>query len=584
MDRIVVRARMRRERRRPSPRSWATAAVAVLTMVLLLGTALPASSLPSVTDSPHPEPSAAQSTAQQTTDEAPSPAQTSALEETPEPSGTPEGTSEAPVAPSTTEGAVETPGSTTPDAGSSLEASAADDTESQDATAAEEDGISILALGPDGAQPPYVYWTATAAGALIGGATFRIQGPRSDQGQADDDSGWRWNANEAVVTDCVAAPCVGPDLDPDLGEFLVKSFDGHDVRGDRRYRVRQETAPAGYQMRNENNEYRKIAGVGQTPSQGAWQNRTYGFGAFVHNKLDGKPLSCAAGTFYSIQDNGTVRGVVNGVVSDFGSFGRGLSSMNGLAIGENGSVMYAMRRAANASNVAGIYRYTAATGVWEALLNTGYQTGNSQNLVAGAVDLSNGNYLFGGFHNPASGNLQFRLHEFDPGTNEFRFVGYVDAGVPASSTSNGDMAFDSQGTLYIVRSGSTTNIISVDAEGLASANGGLIPASATSSKSLGTNFSSVNGIAFHEDGTVYLGNATTVYRYNATLTQAGGRVTDGLGDSSDLASCSSPASLTVQKNMVGRLAPADQFTLTLRQGTTQQGSLISTSLSRCLCN
>ena len=116
-----MRARAHLEQPRPTLKRRRMSVVAIVTSasVLMLGTALPASGRPSVTDSPHPGPSAAQSTAQQTADEAPSPAQTSALDEIPEPSesaeGTPDASTPSSEAPATSADAGEDLGAT-PDA------------------------------------------------------------------------------------------------------------------------------------------------------------------------------------------------------------------------------------------------------------------------------------------------------------------------------------------------------------------------------------------------------------------------------------------------------------------------------------
>ncbi len=302
---------------------------------------------------------------------------------------------------------------------------------------------------------------------------------------------------------------------------------------------------------------------------------------------------CQAGYVYSVSGTGVVR-QVNATTSptsvtqfDGNAWDAvsASSSINGMAISANGAYMYAYERSGNgAVDAARILRYTAATGVWEQLpTSTGIETGNNNSLVTGAVNLSNGRYLFGGFHAQERGNgheYQFRIYEFDPATNLSTYKGYIWTGQAATyervnnqwgwqPAANGDMAFDAAGNLYIVRSGTTTRIYSVTAANLAAASGGsLIPANPGVEVTSGI-LSNVNGIAFDATGYVYLGNGTTVRKYDPTTwQQVGGDVTTGLSSSTDLASCNSPASLVVKKNVVGRVADSDQFTLAVRSGAT----------------
>ncbi|MFB8387749.1 LPXTG cell wall anchor domain-containing protein [Microbacterium sp. NPDC055910] len=297
---------------------------------------------------------------------------------------------------------------------------------------------------------------------------------------------------------------------------------------------------------------------------------------------------CQSNYVYSVSSSGTVRQIVNGsgnntaAVTTFGSWPGSFTGVNSLAIGPNGSVMYAINRSANnnAADVLNVLRYTQATGVWETLPNTGLTTGNSTSLVAGAVNLANGRFLIGGFDSEYRGMPYFRneyrfmLYEFDPvryaadPATAYRTLGYFWTGA-TTGQQNGDMAFDSSGNLYVVRSddSGTTNIFSVTAATLAAAQGGLLTRSQTNASD-GIRISAVNGIAFEADGTIYLGNGTTIERYNPTTWQRLQRVTTSLSSSTDLAGCNSPANLTVQKNVVGRAAPTDQFRLEVGSGNT----------------
>ncbi|WP_020424292.1 hypothetical protein [Microbacterium yannicii] len=287
-------------------------------------------------------------------------------------------------------------------------------------------------------------------------------------------------------------------------------------------------------------------------------------------------LTCAANTFYSVSSGGTVYKVVQGGGrTEIGGWSNVDGNANGLAIGANGTVMYAIKRGgSNAENVDRILRYTPATNSWQSVSNTSYSTGNSTSLVAGAVDLKTGRYLFGGY-DADNGNLLFKLYSFNPVTNAINYVGWFDTGWDSNTVANGDMAFDSAGNLYVVRSGSKVNVYTVTAATLSAANGGKLARSETKAMDL-PGLSSVNGIAFDGDGTVFLGNGDTATKFNPTTWTSVGASSSLSGSSTDLASCNSPANLTVKKNVVARAAASDQFVLAVSSGQTQVATATTT--------
>ena len=290
---------------------------------------------------------------------------------------------------------------------------------------------------------------------------------------------------------------------------------------------------------------------------------------------------CAATYSYSVSANGAVTQVVPGgspVLSPVGSWS-GFSNVNGLAIGSGGTVAYAYERSGNnLQNVGSILKYTPDGG-FVSIPNSAYSPAdNTDALVAGAVNLSNGHFVFGAF-GTQSGGSAFFIYDYNPavsGPDAFRKVGWIRTN---ANQGNGDIAFDASGNLYVVSSGTGsagTTIYSVTAANFTAATGGQIVRSATTSRNL-SGFTGVNGVAFDSDGTIFLGNGTTVRRYNpATLEQVGGDVTTRLSGSSDLASCNSPVNLTVQKNVVGRANAGDQFTLQVLSGTTVVSSATTT--------
>ncbi len=414
-----------------------------------------------------------------------------------------------------------------------------------------------MLVGPDvpggAATPPYVYWTVTSGSTLVGGASFDIQGPRSNSFNGS------WSEAGATIVDN------GPeDLDKDDGEFLVTSFDGHDITSDRRYRIQQADAPSGYRF-TQNRSWVFIDGNRQTPDSDEWPGGVHDFGTFSVETLPSFTPVCQAGYAYAISDSGQLQQIVGGTRTNVGT-NLNSSDMNGLGIGAGGSSVFAINRTGSTSSqTATVYRFDTTTGSWS---NTNDSQSTTVSLVAGAVNSSTGNYVFGGYSGDGS---QFRMWQYNPGNESFSYLGYIQTNM-GDGANNGDMAFNASGDLFIVhgRSNSVT-VFSVTAANFSSANGGLI----TSAKSatISTNSSNVNGVAFDASGKSYLGSSSQLRSYDMPNWSNGQLVTDNLHDSTDLASCSSPATIKLQKIVQGgRSSATDQFRLELKQGNTTLGT------------
>ncbi|ROR65287.1 hypothetical protein [Agrococcus jenensis] len=417
---------------------------------------------------------------------------------------------------------------------------------------------------------PYLHWRATdsATGALVGGATFELQGPRSATGMT-------WNT-AITVADCSAAPCTGADLDPDAGELQVTNIGNHRITAADRYRLRQTASPSGYVAPTT-----AASTFVEMPAGATWTAGAYSFGTYALTAR--AALACATGTFYSVSSAGLVRRVNNvsgtGTITDFGTFPGTLANVNALGIGSGGTTMYAVERSTSAADVLSVLRYTVASG-WETVAGSAYTTGNSSSLVAGAVSRTNGRYYFGGPHQAAgSSTFSFRLHQFDPATGQRSLVGTI--ATSSTVAANGDMLFDSAGNLILILSGTSgVTTHTVAAATLAAATGGALAATSTTvASSVGAD---INGFAYESDGSVYAGNGTTVRRYDPTTwTQIGTTpVTTALTSSTDLASCAAPVSITVVKTVTGRVAATDQFTLAVRNASsTVLGTATTTGTS-----
>lgn len=282
-------------------------------------------------------------------------------------------------------------------------------------------------------------------------------------------------------------------------------------------------------------------------------------------------LVCATGTFYALSGTGQLQRVANGAVSSVGTAATGVSSFNGLGIGANGATAIAYERT-NGSRTATIWYFDGS-----AWTSTGDTYATSVGLVAGAIDLKTGDYFFGGF----SSNGRFYIYKYEPSTGLFSAVGWIPVTTYPNGT-NGDMAFDANGALYVVGSasgwdGGYTTTYSVSGETLAGGTGGSLavrPGFTFAAAVSGSD--AINGMAFNTTGSMYLGTGSTAREYNAsTGAQIGSTVTSSL-NSTDLASCNSPANLTVKKNVIARVSASDQFRLSVKSGSIETASATTT--------
>lgn len=177
---------------------------------------------------------------------------------------------------------------------------------------------------------------------------------------------------------------------------------------------------------------------------------------------------------------------------------------------------------------------------------------NTRPFVAGAVNGADGRYYFGGFSGSGQ-STSFRLYRFD-GTGVSTVGSMPMASTMASLPA--DIAFDTAGNLYlIVGVGNQFAPFTVTAAELA--RGGTLE------RVEGTNGSLSNaaGLAFRSDGYVVVSNDKTGRAYDPLQWANGGGNNSLKINSSDLAGCGSPVSITLQKDVRGRADLADQFEL-----------------------
>jgi hypothetical protein len=312
-------------------------------------------------------------------------------------------------------------------------------------------------------------------------------------------------------------------------------------------------------------------------------------------------LYCDGTYYYAVRTNGSIAQVnTSSTAAPTQLVGAvtGATDVNALGVNGNGTSAISLdRTGTNAVNAGGVVNYTIVNGSLQGTRTafTGTQgsfldrTGAALDgtIIGGAVDPLNGRFVVG---KSAAGSM--RLWEYTPNTlnngSRFLYLGQVLTGTAAGE--NGDISFDAQGNLHIVQAAadsSNVGMFSVTRESLQAASGGTIAASATTRRALtgtdtGAALTAVNGMAFSPTGTVFLGNATTAYQFDP-MTWArvpnSPRATIGTttNTATDLAGCSSPSTLSVEKNVVGRLNAADQFRLAVSAGSPLVESTVATT-------
>lgn len=290
---------------------------------------------------------------------------------------------------------------------------------------------------------------------------------------------------------------------------------------------------------------------------------------------------CTAGYVYALSANGQMQQVgPNGSVTNLGSAAPRVSSFNGLGIGSGGDSVYAYERSTSSGNSvssAAVWKYDTATGTWSstrASVNSNNSGGTIQ-FVAGAVSLDNGRFYLGGFS--SNGNL-FRIWEYNPSTNGITYKGYINTpGGSSRGTNNGDMAFDSAGNLFIVRGvDNQTTVFTITKSDLDAANGSdRTPITSSQSATVSTT-SNVNGVAFDASGKAYLGASSAIESFNMPNWTGKQTFTTDVS-STDLASCSSPPTIEIEKEVIGgRVNSGDQFKLELKQSNALIGNATTT--------
>ncbi|SDU92300.1 conserved repeat domain-containing protein [Microlunatus sagamiharensis] len=292
------------------------------------------------------------------------------------------------------------------------------------------------------------------------------------------------------------------------------------------------------------------------------------------------PLSCTAGTIYSLAIGGALYATATGSAArtQVGDFG--VTGLNGLAVTRDGSAAYAVQQVAANGAAPTIYRYTTTSAAVTSYATTAVPP-NGSNFVGGAINPVNGIFYYAYY----TGNTQ-TLYAFNTATNTaIGLIGSV-TGLSAGGA-NGDIVFDQLGTLYVVQSASSTTAGSSQLGRVTSAvptTAGNASLTATLVSNINPSANAYNGITFDADGLLYTSNSAGGTTAPGTLsainpnsgalvssnTIAGGPNTNA---TVDLADCDYGGSLTLRKNVASRAVSTDQFSLTIAAG----GSTLSTA-------
>lgn len=477
--------------------------------------------------------------------------------------------------------------------------------EAETRTQALDGGVSLLSM-PVSGRPYLAFVIRDTAGNIVPGATVNLQGPRTG---STSNSANRWGAVFAA-TDCTSDPCSVNSLDQDSrpGYFAVDRKGGgsnpDQLSATSRYRIAASgTAPAGYQWttsagtgqaNNSPNWVATIPPVGtnnqtnmNTAQSGAWVNT----GSNLVHTFSAAPVLepyapyCIKGYAYAVTSSGQMLQVdPSGAVSATGS-SAGVE-LNGLGISPDGTKVYALNRGSNAYE-GRVYVYNTATGSWSRMSsgNVWDMTIGNGALVAGAVSPA-GTYYAGGFQSPSG---DFQLRSMNAAGTAMVTNGYLDL----DSYDNGDIAFDGEGNMYLIRgkfTGDTrrTAVFRVEAADLVAAAGttGAIPFTEMLSETLLTSLdsgSAINGASYDASGRLYLSSASALYMLPLPGSTTATKVTlsgTSFSNITDLASCSMPPMVKLQKLLPdGRAVAGDSFPLQIRSGGAVSGSGNTATLS-----
>ncbi len=290
------------------------------------------------------------------------------------------------------------------------------------------------------------------------------------------------------------------------------------------------------------------------------------------------PLSCSSPTLYNIESNGNFYALNDTTLANAAAAPStiGSGTRNALGISGNGTTAYSANMTVSGTPATTTISVEDIASGTNTTYNAMTAAGASE-IIAGGVNPVNGKYYYGGW-NSAQNTLY--LFAFDPGTHTSTAIGTI-ARPTNVNYQYGDLAFDGSGDLYVLAgttSANTAALLVVSAAGLPSSGTGAIAYSKLTTLTSTTNQNYL-GIAFAADSQLYVETIQAeLYKVNpndGTITDLGKQT--GITSPTDLASCSYNGSIKAQKDVVGRVAPGDQFTMTITGGGISSGNTGTTS-------
>jgi uncharacterized repeat protein (TIGR01451 family) len=246
----------------------------------------------------------------------------------------------------------------------------------------------------------------------------------------------------------------------------------------------------------------------------------------------------------------------NGVLNQSGN-------VNALALPAGGGrYIYAFNRGTRT-----VLRFDAQT---DAVTTWATSAALASNVVAGAIDPSNGIYYF------AAGGSTWTVYAFNTTTNTY--LGQVATITGTGLGGNGDLAIDSLGNAYLVTNDGDTAAGTVSRVNLNTGSSTLAVTKLADTPASKGQYASV---AIDGDGSIVIGaigsSANTITRLNPTTGAQISSTTTSV-QPADFASCSVPSTATTRASLPnGRYAAGDQFTVSITGGGITSGNTGTTA-------
>ncbi|MCC2593840.1 VWA domain-containing protein [Tessaracoccus sp. OS52] len=277
-------------------------------------------------------------------------------------------------------------------------------------------------------------------------------------------------------------------------------------------------------------------------------------GCTVYNTPPPPSTSCEANTVFNVDaSSGELYKITGGTATRLLDPPNDVSdTFEGVGVSQDGSTFWVLE--SNSAGSVEIFRWRSGDTNWQPFPSGGgVHTITSGVKATGGAVAPDGAYWFGAF----SGS-NYQLWRVDPNTGALTSEGSLALGTVSSPS--GDFAFDARGNLHLGQYDATggARFASVPAAELI-ATDATLTATFTGWRPMPKVF---EGIAFDNDGSVFTASSDKTIQKRVSTTWAGTELGVFDGDR-DLASCQTPPTITLAKNVVTRVRSTDQFTLSL---------------------